>query len=93
MFLIVLCLCSVYLLVMRYLCSLKGSFYVLYTVASMFSLHSGYVLSMFLEGLLYVSYTVVSMLSLYSGLCSLQGSIDVSYMASSLFSVHSVYVH
>ena len=88
MFLIVLRLCSVYLLVMRYLCSLKGSFYILYTVASMFSLHSGYVLSMFLEGLLYVSYTVASMLSLYSGLCSLQGSLDVPYMAPSMFSVH-----
>ena len=93
MFLIVLRLCSVYLLVMRYLCSLKGSFYVSFTVASMFNLHSCYVLSMFLEGLLYVSYTVVSMLSLYSGLCSLQGSVDVPHMASSLFSVHSVYDH
>ena len=86
-------LCSVYIPVMFCLCSLKGPFYVSYSIASMFSLPSGYVLSMFLEGLLYVSYTVASMLSLYSGLCSLQGSVDVPHMASSLFSVHYVYVH
>ena len=94
-----LCLCSVYLLIMLYLCSLKGSFYVSYMVVSMFSLHSGYALSMFLEGLFLCFIMVAPMLSLQPSyvlsiflewllLCFVYGCVYVQ----SIFRLCSVYV-
>ena len=86
---------------MRYLCSLKpsmkGFFYVSYTVASMFSLHSGYALSLFLEGPF--SYSIASVFSLPSGyvlsmflegllLCFVYGCVYVQFT----FLLCSIYV-
>ena len=80
-------LCSVY---MFCVCFLKGSFYVSYTVASMVSLHSGYVLSS-----LKVSYTVVSMFSLHSGYALsmfLEGLLLCFIMVAPMLSLQPSYV-
>ena len=81
--------------------SLNGSFYVSYMVVSMllFSLHSGYALSMFLEGLLLCFIMVAPMLSLQPSyvlsiflewllLCFVYGCVYVQ----SIFRLCSVYV-